>query len=36
MSPQDFMSSKKANNGPELSPVKGQKPSPGTQTGSRN
>jgi hypothetical protein len=30
------MSSEKASNNPGLSPVKGQKPSLGTQTGSRN
>jgi hypothetical protein len=35
-SPQGIMSSEKASNSPELSPVKGQKPSLGTQTGSRN
>ena len=30
------MSSEKANNSPGLSPVKGQEPSPGTQTRSRD
>jgi len=33
MSPQGIMSSTKANNSPGLCPVKGHKPSLGTQTG---
>ena len=33
MSPQGIMSSKKDNNSPGLRPIKGQKPSLGTQTG---
>jgi len=36
MSPQGIMSSKKASSDPGLCPVKGQNPSLGTQTGSRN
>jgi hypothetical protein len=36
MSSQGIMSSKKASNDPGLCPVKGQKPSLSTQTGSRN
>jgi len=36
MSPEGVMSSKKASKSPGMCPVKGQKPSLGTQTGSGN
>jgi len=36
MSPQGVMTHKKASHSPRLSPIKGKKFSPGTQTGSRD